>query len=565
MSGKQRLLVVSNSLPVSAKRLGEDSWSLEMGMGGLVSGLMGVKDFEQRWIGWAGVNVPDGAGQKALTAALAEKKCIPVFLDEDTANQYFNGYSNNILWPLFHYLGLPQEDRPATKWSYESQFAAYQKANRIFADVIINHYEEGDIVWCHDFHLMFLPKYLKEYNSNMKVGWFLHTPFPSLEVYRTLPSRSELLRAVLMADSVGFHTHDFARNFLNACTSILGVQGTLEAIEDQGRVTRITVCAIGIDSERFTRTIELPEVQKLMKEFKEEFSGKKVILGVERLDTIKGIPEKMQAFEIFLEENEYWRDKVVLLQFGVPSRTDVPIYKKLKRQVHEIAGRINARFGSLSAVPVHYLDRSIDFYPLCALYAISDVTLITSLWDGMNLVSSEFVACQDSKRGVLILSEFAGAAQALGAGAIVVNPRSLTEVAAAIGRALDMPAEERDERHRLNFEYVTTHTAQNWADFIISNMCDANLVTEPRLLVVFKTLPVGRDSWSFEMDLVSRLMEVKEFEFKFETRWIGCGGVNVPDEAGQKAVAAALAEKKCIPVFLDEDTTDHYYNGYCNY
>ncbi|XP_042034994.1 alpha,alpha-trehalose-phosphate synthase [UDP-forming] 1-like [Salvia splendens] len=467
---KQRLLVVANRLPVSAKRQGEDSWSFEISAGGLVSGLMGVKEFEARWIGWAGVNVPDETGKKALTAALAEKKCIPVFLDEDTANQYYNGYCNRIIWPLLHYLGLPHEDHQATTWSYESQFAAYQKVNRMFADVIQSHYQEGDVVWIHDFHLMLLPKHLKEYNKNMKIGWFLHEPFPSSEVFRTLPSRSELLSAVLMADLVGFHTHDFARNFVSACTSILRVKGTPEAVENQGRVTRVAVCPIGIDSERFTQAIELLEVQKLIKEFKEKFFGKKVILGVDRLDMIKGIPHKLLAFGKFLEKNEYCRDKVVLLQIAVPTRSDVPEYKKLKSQVHEIVGRINARYGSLDSVPIHYLDRSIDFYTLCALYAMSDVALVTSLRDGMNLVSSEFVACQDSKRGVLILSEFAGAAESLGAGAVIVNPLDLMGVAAAIGQALDMPAEERDERHRHNFEYVTTHTAQQWANFFVSDL-----------------------------------------------------------------------------------------------
>lgn len=201
---KQRLLVVANRLPVSAVRRGEDSWALEMSVGGLVTALLGVNEFETRWIGWAGVNVPDEIGQRTLTQALAEKGCIPVFLDEETVHQYYNGYCNNILWPLFHYLGLPQEDRLATTRSFQSQFDAYKRANQMFADVINEHYEEGDVVWCHDYHLMFLPKCLKEHNDRMKVGWFLHTPFPSSEIHRTLPSRSELLTSVLAADLVGY-------------------------------------------------------------------------------------------------------------------------------------------------------------------------------------------------------------------------------------------------------------------------------------------------------------------------------------------------------------------------
>ncbi|KAK4355345.1 hypothetical protein RND71_024316 [Anisodus tanguticus] len=478
---RQRLLVVANRLPVSAVRRGEESWSLEISGGGLVSALLGVKEFEARWIGWAGVSVPDEAGQRALTKALAEKRCIPVFLDEEIVHQYYNGYCNNILWPLFHYLGLPQEDRLATTRSFQSQFAAYKKANQMFADVVNEHYEEGDVVWCHDYHLMFLPKCLKDYNSQMKVGWFLHTPFPSSEIHRTLPSRSELLRAVLAADLVGFHTYDYARHFVSACTRILGLEGTPEGVEDQGRLTRVAAFPIGIDSERFIRALEVPEVQEHIKELKDRFAGRKVMLGVDRLDMIKGIPQKILAFEKFLEENPYWRDKVVLLQIAVPTRTDVPEYQKLTSQVHEIVGRINGRFGTLTAVPIHHLDRSLDFPALCALYAVTDVALVTSLRDGMNLVSYEFVACQELKKGVLILSEFAGAAQSLGAGAILVNPWNITEVASSIGQALNMSPEEREKRHRHNFLHVTTHTAQEWAETFVSELNDTVIEAQQRI------------------------------------------------------------------------------------
>ncbi|KAL2476463.1 hypothetical protein Adt_37199 [Abeliophyllum distichum] len=488
---RQRLLVVANRLPVSAVRRGEDSWSLDISAGGLVSALLGVRDFEARWIGWAGVNVPDEIGQKTLTKELDEKRCIPVFLDEEVVHQYYNGYCNNILWPLFHYLGLPQEDRLATTRSFQSQFAAYKKANQMFADVVNKHYEEGDVVWCHDYHLMFLPKCLKEYNSKMKVGWFLHTPFPSSEIHRTLPSRTELLRAVLAADLVGFHTYDYARHFVSACTRILGLEGTPEGVEDQGKLTRVAAFPIGIDSDRFIRALEVPRVQELVKELKERFAGRKVMLGVDRLDMIKGIPQKILAFEKFLEENQKWHDKVVLLQIAVPTRTDVPEYQKLTSQVHEIVGRINGRFGTLTAVPIHHLDRSLDFHALCALYSVTDVALVTSLRDGMNLVSYEFVACQDSKRGVLILSEFAGAAQSLGAGAILVNPWNITEVAAAIGQALNMPAEEREKRHRHNFEHVTNHTAQQWAEFFVSELKDTDIEAEQRIRQVPPQLVVS--------------------------------------------------------------------------
>ncbi|KAL8507751.1 hypothetical protein ACS0TY_018337 [Phlomoides rotata] len=488
---KQRLLVVANRLPVSAVRKTQDSWSLEISAGGLVSALRGVKDFEAQWIGWAGVSVKDEMGQKLLTDELAEKRCIPVFLDDEIVDQYYNGYCNNILWPLFHYLGLPQEDHLATTRSFQSQFEAYKKANQMFADVVIKHYQPGDIVWCHDYHLMFLPRYLKDCNPEMKVGWFLHTPFPSSEIHRTLPSRTELLHAVLAADLVGFHTYDYARHFVSACTRILGLEGTPDGVEDQGRLTRVAAFPIGIDSERFIRTLELPQVKEHIKELTKRFSGRKVMLGVDRLDMIKGIPPKILAFENFLEQNPEWRDKVVLLQIAVPTRTDVPEYQKLTGQVHEVVGRINGRFGTLTSVPVHHLDRSLEFHALCALYAVTDIALVTSLRDGMNLVSSEFVACQGSKKGVLILSEFAGAAQSLGAGAILVNPWNITELTAAIGQALNMPVEEREKRHQHNFEHVTTHTAQRWAEFFVSELNDTVLEAQQRIKKVPPQLVVS--------------------------------------------------------------------------
>ncbi|KAL6570557.1 threalose-6-phosphate phosphatase [Orobanche gracilis] len=562
---RQRLLVVANRLPVSAVRKGEDSWSLKISAGGLVSGLLGVKEFEARWIGWAGVYVPDEVGQKSLTKALAEKRCIPVFLDQDLVHLYYNGYCNNILWPLFHYLGLPHEDRLATTRSiHQSQFAAYKKANQMFADVVNEHYEEGDVVWCHDYHLMFLPKCLKELNNKIKVGWFLHTPFPSSEIHRTLPSRSEVLHAVLAADLVGFHTYDYARHFVSACTRILGLEGTPEGVEDQGRLTRVAAFPIGIDSERFFRAFEVPQVQDDIKQLKARFSGRKVMLGVDRLDMIKGIPQKILAFEKFLEENPDWHDKVVLLQIAVPTRTDVPEYQKLSSQVHEIVGRINGRFGTLTAVPIHHLDRSLDFNALCALYAVTDVAIVTSLRDGMNLVSYEFVACQSSKKGVLILSEiymllykatkvfhflkkeisaylfrfaqtlyldmeclcnglifsnqidssredhpfyppFAGAAQSLGAGALLVNPWNITEVANAIGRALTMPAEEREKRHWHNFKHVTSHNAQQWAEFFVSELNDTVIEAQQRIRKVTPQLVFG-DAINAFMQSKNRLL-----------------------------------------------------------
>ncbi|EFJ28419.1 trehalose phosphate synthase [Selaginella moellendorffii] len=489
---RQRLLVVANRLPVSAIRRGENAWALELSAGGLVSALLGVKQFETTWIGWAGVNVQDDVGKESLSRALGEEGFVPVFLDEQTVDLYYNGYCNNVLWPLFHYIGLTQDDRLAATRGLEAQFNAYKRANSIFAQVVLSHYQKGDVVWCHDYHLMFLPRFLKEAKSEMKVGWFLHTPFPSSEIYRTLPQRSELLQAVLKADLIGFHTYDYARHFVSACTRILGLEGTPDGVEDQGKLTRVAAFPIGIDAERFVRALHTSTVRNHIQELSRRFSGRKVMLGVDRLDMIKGIPQKLLAFEKFLEDNPIWHDKVVMVQIAVPTRTDVHEYQKLSSQVHEIVGRINGRFGTLTTVPIHHLDRSLEFYELCALYAITDVLLVTSLRDGMNLVSYEYVACQDQKKGVLVLSEFAGAAQSLGAGAILINPWNIVEAACAIADALNMSETERQERHRHNFIHVTSHTAQLWADTFVSELNDTVVEAELRILRVPPPLPVEK-------------------------------------------------------------------------
>ncbi|XP_039017901.1 alpha,alpha-trehalose-phosphate synthase [UDP-forming] 1-like [Hibiscus syriacus] len=289
-----------------------------------------VKEFETRWIGWAGVNVPDEIGQKTLRKALAEK-----VVEMKGVYLYF------LMKKLFINTIM-------------DIFDAYKRVNQMFSDVVNEHYVEGDVVWCHDYR-------------NMKVGWFLHTPFPSSEIHRTLPSRTVLLRSVVAADLVGFHTYDYARHFASACTRIAGLEGTPEGIEDHGKLTRVAAFPMGIDSDRFIRALELPLVQEHMKELKERFAARKEVIdfspssfpsnGVDRFDMIKGPPQKVLAFEKFLEENPHRRDKVVLLQIAVPTRTDVTEYQKLTSQVHEIVGLINGRLGTLTDVPIHHLVR----------------------------------------------------------------------------------------------------------------------------------------------------------------------------------------------------------------
>ncbi|BDA46931.1 probable alpha,alpha-trehalose-phosphate synthase [UDP-for [Coccomyxa sp. Obi] len=476
----QRLIVVANRLPVSAVRERDGSWSLQVSAGGLVSALMGVSNFRTCWVGWPGVYVEEGPDRDALTAALAKEYYVPVYLDPKVFDLHYNGFCNSVLWQLFHYVPLNMDSKLSETRTLQFQWAAHQAANQRFGEVVLQNYSAGDVVWVQDYHLMLLPAILKSRAPKMKVGWFLHTPFPSSEIYRTLPVREEVLRAVLKSDLIGFHTYDYARHFVSACTRILGLEGTPEGVEDNGSLTRVAAFPIGIDPDRFARALEQQEVKAHIAQLLNRYAGRKVMLGVDRLDMIKGIPQKLLAFEKFLEEHPEWRDKVLLVQIAVPSRTDVPEYQRLRSMVHEIVGRINGHYGTLTHVPIHHLDRQLAFHELCALYAVTDVALVTSLRDGMNLVSYEYVACQSDNAGVLVLSEFAGAAQSLGAGAILVNPWNITDMAAAIEDALTMSDQERRERHRQNYMHVTIHTSQTWADTFISELNDTHVEAELR-------------------------------------------------------------------------------------
>ncbi|GAB4814718.1 hypothetical protein N2152v2_001764 [Parachlorella kessleri] len=537
--GPQRLLVIANRLPVSAFKDRAGKWQLQVSAGGLVSALMGVGNIQTKWIGWPGVYVEPGRERDELSAALEREGYSPVYLDPHTVDLHYNGFCNTVLWQLFHYVPLNIDCKLSETRTLAAQWAAHQVANQIFAEEALRHYQDGDIVWVQDYHLMLLPEILKERKPRMKVGFFLHTPFPSSEIYRTLPVREELLRAVLKADLIGFHTYDYARHFVSACTRILGLEGTPAGVEDNGSLTRVAAFPIGIDPDRFTTALETPEVMANIAQLLNrsapplcwgvlccavlpslglahsraasqrvavhevllavavrlprqagaaveaparniKYAGRKVMLGVDRLDMIKGIPQKLLAFEKFLEEHPQWRDKVLLVQIAVPSRTDVPEYQRLRSMVHEIVGRINGQYGTLTHVPIYHLDRQLSFNELVALYAITDVALVTSLRDGMNLVSYEYVACQRDNAGVLILSEFAGAAQSLGAGAILVNPWNVNDLSHAVEYALSMPERERRERHRQNYMHVTIHTAQTWADTFISELNDTHVEAELR-------------------------------------------------------------------------------------
>ncbi|MCH0629855.1 alpha,alpha-trehalose-phosphate synthase (UDP-forming) [Kocuria palustris] len=463
-----KVIVVLNRLPVTIRKNADGLYSYSMSLGGLVTGLLGLKKTtEFQWFGWPGKEIPDDEQAKVNRELKEQFNCTAIFMDDRTADLHYNGFSNLILWPLFHY-------HPGEMTFDEVAWAAFTKANEIFADEIVKQVQDGDMIWVHDYHLMLLPEMLRERlkTKNNKIGFFLHTPFPSLEIYRILPVRREILEGVLHCDLIGFHTYDYARHFLLSVLRIVPGATTLpNGVKYKGRHVTVGAFPIGIDPDKFIEGLQKPQVKDRIAQLKQKFGDTKIIVGVDRLDYIKGVPQKLHAFEIFLSENPEWIGKVVLVQVAVPSRGDVEEYQNLRAMVNELVGRINGRFGTVEFVPIHYLHKSVPFDELISLYAVSDVCLVSSTRDGMNLVSYEYIACQQEKQGALILSEFAGAAQSLN-GAIIVNPWNTEELSDAIKELLTLPEEKKKINFEKLFNYINKYTSGYWGESFVKELAN---------------------------------------------------------------------------------------------
>ncbi|KAK4177898.1 glycosyl transferase [Triangularia setosa] len=462
-----RLLLISNRLPITIKRTDDGQYSFSMSSGGLVTGLSGLsKATSFQWYGWPGLEVPE-AEIGPMREQLKEKyNAYPVFVDDELADRHYNGFANSILWPLFHY-------HPGEITFDESAWAAYRDVNRLFAKEVVKDVQDGDLVWVHDYHLMLLPQMLREEignsKKNVKIGFFLHTPFPSSEIYRILPVREQLLLGILECDLIGFHTYDYARHFLSSCSRILSTPTTPNGVDWNGRFVTVGAFPIGIDPEKFVEGLKKPSVQARIAALKRKFEGVKLIVGVDRLDYIKGVPQKLHALEVFLTEHPEWIGKIVLVQVAVPSRQDVEEYQNLRAVVNELVGRINGRFGTIEFMPIHFLHQSVSFDELTALYAVSDVCLVSSTRDGMNLVSYEYIATQRERHGVMILSEFTGAAQSLN-GSLIVNPWNTEELANAIHDAVTMSPEQREANYRKLERYVFKYTSAWWGQSFVTEL-----------------------------------------------------------------------------------------------
>jgi trehalose 6-phosphate synthase/phosphatase len=459
-----RLMIVSNRLPVSASRQ-EGMISFEKSAGGLATGLSSLPrdTCERIWVGWPGIADDEltEADRTLLTEKLTAESYHPVPLTSCDIESYYAGFSNRTIWPLFHYF-LQHVVYDNDLWD------AYVRVNRKFCDIIVDIAREGDIFWVHDYQLMLLPQMLRERLGDVTIGFFLHIPFPSFEVFRLLPWRSKILEGLLGSDLIGFHTYDYARHFLSSIRNRLGLEHSFGQIQWQKRHVKVDTFPMGIDYAKYANAGRRKSVKDAIEHNRREMGGSKIILSVDRLDYTKGILHRLRSFDLFLEKYPEYHGKVTLVLVAVPSRTSVGHYQELKRELDEMVGRINGKYATMGWMPVWYMYTFLNFDELSALYKMADVCLVTPVRDGMNLIAKEFIAAKTNGKGVLILSEMAGAAKELSE-AFIVNPNNMDRIADTIHAALTMPVKEQINRNRSMQKRIRRYDVKMWAnDFMKS-------------------------------------------------------------------------------------------------
>ncbi|WP_164007783.1 bifunctional alpha,alpha-trehalose-phosphate synthase (UDP-forming)/trehalose-phosphatase [Pyxidicoccus trucidator] len=450
-----RLLLVSNRLPVTVKAE-KDSVTVVRSAGGLATGLSRPHERSGGvWLGWPGdVSRLTDAQRAKVEAQLEGLRCVPLYLSASEVSRYYEGYSNRVLWPLCHYMvdRIPRQDR---------DWEVYRKVNERFADLVVRHYQPGDTIWVHDYQLMLVPGLLRQRLPGARIGYFHHIPFPSSEIFSTLPRRLELLKGLLGADLIGFHTVSYVRHFSGALLRQLGLDTDIDRVIWDGREVRVGAFPMGIDATAFETLANDAGVLEEVATLRRKAEGQCVLLGIDRLDYTKGIPRRLLAVQRVLEREPSWRGRLRFIQVAVPSRTQVEDYATYRELVNELVGRINGQYGGVHSVPVHYLYRSFNEKQLVGLYRAADVMLVTPVRDGMNLVAKEFCAARPDEDGVLVLSEFAGAAAEMGS-ALIVNAFDVEAMADAIEQALEMGEAERHSRMRELRAQVKTHDVHWW-------------------------------------------------------------------------------------------------------
>ena len=475
------LVIVSNRLPFAVSRAEDGSWRVEPGSGGLVTALRPVlRNRGGRWIGWSGATVeelPDASEVFSDSIRRFGYALVPVPLSAAERDGFYAGFSNEIVWPVFHDL-IPLANFDPTYW------AAYESVNERFADSIAAAAGPGDFVWVHDYHLMRVATALKARRAEVRAAFFLHIPFPPLDIFLKLPWRFQVLSSLLDFGIVGFQTVRDRRNFIQ-CVRLLmpdvrvSGRGAVWRVRSGERELRIGSFPISIDSAEFERGATRPDVEAGMRELRDAEGGRKIVLGIDRLDYTKGLPQKFEAFRTMLRRHPEMRGTVTLMQIVIPSREDIPRYQEHKTVVDRLVGEINGEFTRGDWAPIRYVHRSLEGSRLSAYYRAADVALVTPLKDGMNLVSKEYCASRIDGDGVLVLSEFAGSAAELQTGALLVNPFDVVGVAEALRTAVLMPEAERRARFRKLRRIVLEHDIHRWLDTFLRAAADHPLSDFP--------------------------------------------------------------------------------------
>ena len=461
-----KLIIVSNRLPISVSKTA-DGLVFTDSSGGLATAMSSLKyEGEKLWIGWPGIVNEDltTSDKRTITRRLAKAGYAPVFLSHDEVEGFYEGYSNDTLWPLFHYFSS------YTHYS-EANYKVYKAVNQRYLRVVSRHMEENSVIWVHDYHLMLLPRLIRHINLSATIGFFLHIPFPSYEIFRSLPERKAILRGLLGADLIGFHVYDYARHFLSSCSHLFDTHSTHGHINYGNREIAVDAFPIGIDYKKYVDCLATPEVIGAAQAIRQQYTNQKIILSVDRLDYSKGIPERLEAFEAFLRTYPDWHRRVSMVMIAVPSRIEVETYKSLRDSIEQTVSRINGLYGTLDWTPISYQFRGFDFTDIAGLYSEADVALVTPLRDGMNLVAKEYVASKQHHHGVLILSEMAGAIDELPE-ALSVNPHDIPSIAKAIHQALTMsPTEQR--RRLVSMQHrLANHTVGRWGSDFLEQLND---------------------------------------------------------------------------------------------
>ncbi len=469
-----RLFIISNRLPFTITEK-EGKIGFERSSGGLVSGisdyLNSLKDssftkIEYIWSGWPGTAISKNLQDEVKQKGLAEFCAYPVFISQKDMDNFYYGFCNKTLWPLFHCF-------PAYTLYDEDFWHCYKQINKDFLEAIIKILKPDDILWIHDYHLLLLPKLVRERMPEVQIGFFLHIPFPPYDIFRLLPNtwRLEILEGLLGADLIGFHTIEYTQNFLRCVLRLLGYDHNIGEINTGERRLKADTFPMGINFEKFFSSQDKIQIQDEIELLKKHFGEIKTVLSVDRLDYTKGILNRLEGYELFLEKNPKWHKKVSMLLIVVPSRIGVESYARTKNKIDEIVGKINGRFGDMGWTPIQYQYKNLPFEQLTALYALSDIALITPLRDGMNLIAKEYVATKRDKKGVLILSEMAGAAKEL-AEAIIINPNHKGEIARALEEAVEMSCQEQIRRNEIMQKRLSDYNVIHWAGDFIQELND---------------------------------------------------------------------------------------------